>query len=140
LFRQRIGLCISSGKGSHKTRELRLPKIRREMNACNSGGREQLRETSFRRCGSQRHAIEQNLLARSAEQQPAFAAFFQRFVQFFPGCFKLRSCPHVTEFVQSRELQQNIQAANKLPRSRSCIGTHVLRREAIPPCPGYLPH
>src|SRR5690242_4011993 len=94
------------------------------MNARNAGSRQKLGETSFC-CGrAEGHAIEQDLCAGSAEKEAAVPALFKSLVKFLPGCFKLSSGPHVTEFVQPRELQQDVQTADELPRSCSGIAAH----------------
>jgi hypothetical protein len=75
LLRKRRWLRIASGKCADKSRELRLPKIRSEVDAGDTRCREQLREAAFCGGSAEWNTIKQNLLARSAEQQTAFAAF-----------------------------------------------------------------
>ena len=94
------------------------------MDARNAGSRQELGEASL--CGScaERNTIEQDLCAGSAEKKTAVPALFKSFVKFLPCRFKLSSGPHVTEFVQSRELQQDIQTAHELPGSCSGVAAH----------------
>jgi hypothetical protein len=61
LFRQLAGFCVAAWKRAHKTRELRLRQIFREVNAGDSGSRQQLRKTPLARGRSQRHAVQQDL-------------------------------------------------------------------------------
>ncbi len=102
-------LCISTWESAHESRELRLRHSRRKVNAGNTGRSQQVREASFARRRSQRHAIEQNLSPRSAQQHTAPAAFIQRLAQLFPRGFDpprvsvlirvgLESCPSSVPF------------------------------------------
>jgi hypothetical protein len=124
LLRKRTRLRVSAGKRAHKSRELRLRQIGCKVNACDSRGSQQYRETFFRRRCSQRHSVQQDLIAGSSQQQPRIPAFIQRRAQFFPRRFKLRHRPHVPEFIQPGKLQQNVQAANKRAGCLSCISSH----------------
>jgi hypothetical protein len=63
LLRQRTRLRIPAGKCAHKFRETRLCGVWCEVDAGDSGGRQQLRETLFG-CGSpQRNPVQQKLCA-----------------------------------------------------------------------------
>jgi len=104
LFGQGTRLRISAGKRSHETRKLRLGKIRGEVNAGDAGAGEQLREAFFRRCGSQRHAVQENLATGRAQEQARVAAVVERRAQLLPRSFKLRHRAHVSKLVQPREL------------------------------------
>jgi hypothetical protein len=53
-----------------------------------------------------------------AQQQAASALSLQHRSQFIPRDFELRRRPCVPEFIQPRELQQNIQAAHEGARRR----------------------
>ena len=97
------------------------------MNAGNPGSGQQLREASFARRRSQWHAVQQNLRSGGAQQQAAPAAVIQRVAQLFPCSLKLLRRFGVSEFVQTRKFQQNIQAADERPRpATSYLGTHGL--------------
>jgi len=74
LFGKRTWLGISAREGARKSRELRLGKIWCEVNTCDTGRSQKLRETFFRRGRSERHTIQQNLISRSAQQQSRIAA------------------------------------------------------------------
>ncbi len=102
------------------------------MNAGDSRGNQHLRETSFAGRRSQRHSIQQDLRSRRTQKHTAAAAVVQRVAQFFPRCFELCRRPHVPEFIQPRELQQNVQAADKRPRPASLFRTHNCRRRSLP--------
>src|SRR5262249_11831237 len=134
LLCKRSGFCVAGGKCTHKTRKVSLSEVRREVNASDSRSRKKLREATFRSGCAERNSIEQNLLTGRAEEKSTVAAFVERFAQLFPGRFKLRSSTHVAELVQPCEFQQDVEAADELPRSRSRVGAHSVRREAIPPC------
>src|ERR1700686_5863290 len=96
------------------------------MDTGDAGGNQQLSEAAFACRGAQRHAVQQNLSAGSAEENAASAAFVQGAAQFLPGSLELRGGAHVPEFIQARELQQNIQAAYEGARGSSCVGSHRL--------------
>lgn len=132
LFRQRGGLGVSAGKRADKAGELPLMQSRREVDAGDSGGSQQLCETAFAGGRSQRHAIEKNLSPGSAQQHPASAAVFQCLAQFLPCGFKLLRRFHVAKLVEPREFQQNVQAADKRPRSALYVRTHALRPGITP--------
>ncbi len=102
------------------------------MNAGDARRNQHLRETSFAGRRSQRHSIQQDLRSRCAQKDTAAAAVIQRVAQFFPRCFELCRRPHVPEFIQPRELQQNVQAADKRPRPASLFWTHNCRRRSLP--------
>jgi hypothetical protein len=63
-------------------------------------------------------------MPRSAQQHAAPAAVLQRLPQLFPRRIKLRRGLGVAKLIQPRKLQQNVQAANKRPRSGLCFRTH----------------
>jgi hypothetical protein len=86
------------------------------VDAGNTGSNQQLREAALARGRTQWHAIQQDLCSRSAQQKSASAAVIQRAAQLLPRCFELRRRAHVPELIQARELQQNVQAADKRPR------------------------
>jgi hypothetical protein len=137
LFGQRGRLCVSAGRRADEARELRLSQSRREVDAGDSGGGEQLRETSFAGRRPQRHAIEQDLIARSAEKHAAPPAILQRLAQFLPCGFKLLRRFHVAELVQPRKFQQNVEAADKGSRPALRVRTHA-RRTGIPAFPSIF--
>jgi hypothetical protein len=132
LFRERRRFCVSAGEGAYKSRELRLRRRWRKVNARDSRGNQQLREAAFARGGPERHAVQQNLRSRSAQQHAAAAAVIQRVAQFFPRRFKLLRCFRVPKFVQPRKLQQNVQAADKRPRPASRFLTHNCGGKPLP--------
>jgi len=66
------------------------------------------------------------LIAVRAEQQAAAALSLKNGAQLVPRDFKLRSGARVAKLVQARELQQNIQAADK----RAGCGCFCVRRHA----------
>jgi hypothetical protein len=135
LFGEGTWLGISAGKRADKSRELRLGKVWCEVNAGDTGGSKQLRETFLRRRCSQRHSIQQYLIPRSAQQHSRIAAFLQRIVQLFPRRFELRHRSHVPEFVQACEFQQNVQAANKRASGLSGISSHFCGLPSVKPYP-----
>jgi hypothetical protein len=124
LFSKRRRLGVPAGKAAGESCKLGLRGGRTEVNAGNSGGGQQLRETALARGCSERHAIEQNLIPRRTQQQSTAAALVQRGAQFLPGGIELIGCPHMPKLVQPRELEQNIQAAHKCSGRRSCIAAH----------------
>ncbi len=124
LFRERGGFGISAGEGAHKSRKLRLREQRGKMDARNSRACQQLREAAFARGRSEWHAVQQNLRTRGAQKHTAAAAVIQRVAQFFPRRFKLLHRLHVSKLVKTRELQQNVQAADKRPRPASLFLEH----------------
>jgi hypothetical protein len=113
LFGQSASFGAAGWERPHKPRELCLGGVWSEVNAGNPRPCQELRETSLSGCRTQWHSIEQDLIARSPEQQPGVPAFVERNPQFFPGSLKLRRSSHVAKFVQARKLQQNVQGANE---------------------------
>src|SRR5262249_4498809 len=111
-------------KSPHKTSELRLAEIASEVDACDTRSGQQLSKTFFGSGSSKRYTIQQNLLPRGSQQQSCFAALVERGAQLFPGNLKLRTGANVAELVEPRVFQQNVQAADKLARSRSGIRAH----------------
>jgi hypothetical protein len=105
LLRERGRLCVAAGKASNKACKLGLRKIWREVNAGNSGTGEQLCETFFAGGSAQWYTVQQDLVSRSPEQEPAAAALIERTTELFPRSFKLRRRPHVTKFIEACELQ-----------------------------------
>jgi len=91
-----------------------------------------LRETAFASGGAQRYAVEENLCSRCAEQHTAAATIIQSVAQFFPRGLKLLRSFHVSEFVQTREFEQDVQAADKSPRPASGFGTHIFPWRLVP--------
>jgi hypothetical protein len=75
------------------------------VDASNSRAYQHLRETFFTGGRAQRHAIQQNLVSRSAKQKPAPAALIERTSELFPRSLKLRRRSHVAKFVEACELQ-----------------------------------
>jgi hypothetical protein len=127
LLPQRAGLGIAARKCAHKAGKLRLRGIWCEMDAGDAGSSQQLREAFFRGSRSQRHAVQQDLVSGGTEQQTSLSAFIERGAQFFPRSLKLSHGAHMTEFVQARKLQQDVQAADECPSGLSCIACHSLR-------------
>jgi len=125
LLGQRRRLRVSARERAHKPRKLRLRQSRRKMNARDSRSGQQLREASFSRRRAHRHAVQQNLVSRSAQQHAAPAAVLQRLPQLSPRRVKLRRGLRVAKLVQPRKFQQNVQAANKRPRPGLCLRTHL---------------
>ena len=105
LFRERGGLGIAAWKSAHEPRELWLRQSRREVDAGNPRAHQHLRETFFTGGCAERHTIQQNLIPRSAKQQPAPAALIERASELFPRSLKLRGSPHVAKFIEACELQ-----------------------------------
>jgi hypothetical protein len=105
LFGERGGLGIAARKSAHKPRELRLCQSRGEVDAGNSRAHQHLREALFTSRCSEWHAIQQNLIPRSAKQEPAPAALIECTAELFPRSLKLRRRPHVAKFVEACELQ-----------------------------------
>jgi hypothetical protein len=75
------------------------------VNAGNSRAGQQLRETFFTGGSAEWHTIQQNLIPRSSEQEPASAALIERTTELFPRSFKLRRRPHMPKFIEACELQ-----------------------------------
>jgi hypothetical protein len=125
LFRQRRRLGIPARKRADESRELRLRQPRRKVNARDARRNQQLREASFARRRAQRHAVQQNLRSRSAQQHTTPAAVIQRVAQFVPRRFELVRRSNVAKLIQPRELQQDVQAADKRPRPASRFRTHT---------------
>jgi hypothetical protein len=132
LFRKRGWLRVSAWKRAHKPRKLRLRQSWRKVNARDSRRRQQLREASFSRRRAHRHAVQQNLVPRSAQQHPAPAAVLQCLPQLLPRRVELRRGLRVAKFVQPRILQQNVQAADKCPRPALHFRTHGCASGPIP--------
>src|SRR2546426_200064 len=112
LFGERRSFRVSARERAHKSRKLRLCECRSKVNAGDPRRSQKLREASFSRRRTQRHAIQQDLRSRSAQQHTAAAAVIQRPAQFFPRSFELLRRLRVAELVQPRELQKNVQAAD----------------------------
>jgi hypothetical protein len=127
LFSQLARLVVSTRECAHEPREIALRGVWGKMNAGNSGTRQKLRETFLRRRRAQRHAVQHDLISGGSQQQACVSALIQREAQFFPRRLKLRRRAHVSEFVQARKFQQNVQAMNKRARRLSCIAGHFLR-------------
>jgi hypothetical protein len=133
LIRKGSWFCIAAGKGADEAGELRLSQRGRKVNAGNTGSDQQLRKTFFAAGCSERHAIEQDLIAGSAEQKARTSAFVQRAAQFLPRSFKLGGGAHMPELIKAGELQQNVEAANKAARATARVDAHVLWRGTAPP-------
>ncbi|PYT89047.1 MAG: hypothetical protein DMG36_23105 [Acidobacteria bacterium] len=86
-----------------------------------------MRETPFSRRRSHRHAVEQNLISRSAQQHAASAAILKRLAQLPPRRFKLRRGLRMAKLIEPRKLQQNVQAADECPRPAWYFRTHAGR-------------
>jgi len=84
-----------------------------------------MRKAFFTRRRSHRHAVEQNLVSRSAQQHAAPAAILQRLAQLPPRRFKLRRGLRMAKLIQPREFQQNVQAADKCPRPALYFRIHA---------------
>jgi len=63
LFRERGRLCVATWKSADKPGKLRLRQIRREVDAGNTGARQQLCETFFTGGCAEWHAIQQDLVS-----------------------------------------------------------------------------
>src|SRR5205814_8799379 len=122
-------------EAAHKSRKLRQCERWSKKNARDSRYSKELRKTSFA-CGrSKRDSIQQDLCSRRSQQHTAAAAVFQRIAQLLPGRFKLLPPFRVPKLVQTREFQQNVQAADKRPRPASLFLNHSRRRwNPAPPC------
>jgi hypothetical protein len=105
LFCERGRLGIAARKSAHEPRELWLCQSRRKVDAGNSRAHQHLREAFFTGGCPQGHAIQQNLIPRSAKQEPAPAALIERTPELFPRSLKLRRRSHVAKFVKACELQ-----------------------------------
>jgi hypothetical protein len=86
-----------------------------------------VRKTSFPGSRSERHTVQQNLCARRSKKHATTAAVIQRAPQFFPCRFELLRRFRVAKLVQTREFQENIQAADKRPRPASLFLNHSCR-------------
>ena len=104
------------GKRADEPRQAGLRALRREHDAGDSRAGNQPRKTLFRRRGFQRYAVQVELVAVRSQQQASSTLSVQHGTQFVPRNFKLRRGARVAELIQPRELQQNIQAADKGPR------------------------
>ena len=131
-------LRISAWESAHESRELRLRHCGRKVNAGNTRRSQQMREASFARRRPQRHAVQQNLRPRSAQQHTAPAAVLQRVAQFFPRGFKLLRSLCVAKLIQPRKFQKNVQAADKRPRPASCFSTHPRWPAILPLLSSFL--
>ena len=96
------------------------------MNAGDAGSGEQLGEAPFGGGSAEGYTVEQNLGSRCAEQETCFAGFIKRGAKFFPRSFELSRGAHVAKLVETRKLQQDVEAANKLARGGSGINSHGL--------------
>jgi hypothetical protein len=128
LFGERGRLGVAAWEGAHKARKLRLGEWGSKVNAGNSGSGQQLRKAAFARSGAQRHTVQQNLRSGGSQKHTASAAIIERVAKFSPRGFKLLRRLHVSELVQTRELQQNVQAADKRPRPASLFNHDCERR------------
>jgi hypothetical protein len=138
LLRQRTRLGVSAGKRANEPGELSLLEIGREVNTGDPGGCQQLRKTAFARCGTQRHAVQQNLVAGSSQQKSGVPALIEGLPQFLPGGLKLSRGSHVSKFVQARKLQQNVQASNEPACRRSSFLAHSsMQRPLLYLLPSY---
>src|SRR5438270_12976618 len=106
------------------------------MNTGYSRSDEQLREAALPGCGTKRYTIQQNLRARRSKQHAAAAAFIEGCAQLFPRSFELRRGAYVPELIQTRKLQQNVEAAYKCARGCSCIGSHASKCRKFLDAPG----
>jgi hypothetical protein len=68
LFSERGGLCVAAWKSAHEPRELGLRQSRSEVDAGNPRAHQHLRKTFFTGGCAERHAVQQDLIARSPEQ------------------------------------------------------------------------
>jgi hypothetical protein len=140
LFGKRGRLSVATGKRAHETSKLGLRKSRRKVNAGDSGAHQHLRETFFASGCAERHAVEQDLISRSAKQEAAAGALIERTSEFLPRSFKLRRRPHMSKFVEACELQQDVQAADECPRAPTRFGAHSIRprKPTLPMLPTTL--
>jgi hypothetical protein len=94
------------------------------VNAGDPRGGQQMREALLS-CGRPHgNAVEQDLVSGRAQQHAAPAAVLQRLPQFLPSRVKLRRGLGMTKLIQPRELQENVQTADKRTRSGLCFRTH----------------
>jgi hypothetical protein len=103
------------------------------VNAGNSGGDQELSEAAFTAGRTKRHAIEKDLGTGSAEENTATTAFIEGSAELFPRRFELGSGSHVSELIQTREFQQNVEAADKRPRAATGFNAHTYRGEFSTP-------
>jgi hypothetical protein len=113
LLGQGTGFRVTARKCANESRKISLCSVWREVNAGDSRRCQQLREALLRRRRSQRHAVQNDLVAGSAQQQSRVSTLIQRRTQFLPSGFKLCHSAHVPKLVQTCELQQNVQAVNE---------------------------
>ena len=107
-----------SGKGPNKPLQVFFLDARCELNAGEACCGQQLRKAAFGRSRFDGRAVEQQLRAAGAEQQPGFIGNGNRFVEFGPGRLKLFGCARMIEAVEPRVLEQNVEAADKRARGR----------------------
>lgn len=105
LFGERSGFGIAAGKSAHEASKLGLRQSGREVNAGNSGARQELRETFFTSGCAEGHTVQQNLVSRSSQQEAATDALIKRTSKLFPRSLKLRRRAHVAKFIEPREFQ-----------------------------------
>jgi hypothetical protein len=77
LLGELAGLVVSAGEGAHESREVALRGIGRKMNAGDSRTSEKLRETFFSCGGTERHAVQHDLVARCSQQQSRVSTLIQ---------------------------------------------------------------
>lgn len=111
LLREFRWFGLSSGKRSRESRQLFLVDAREKLHAGQARRGQQLCKLSFSRRTFQRHAIQQKLRTRRAQQQTAL--YFQRngFVQLLRSNLELFERTDMVMAVQSGKLQQDIQAS-----------------------------
>jgi hypothetical protein len=103
LLGKRSRFGITAGKCAYKAGKLRLRNGRCKVDAGNARTYQHLGKAALACRRAQRHAIKKNLRSRSAQQKSASCAVVQGVAKFFPGGFKLRSSPHVSELIQTRK-------------------------------------
>ncbi|HVN10160.1 MAG TPA: hypothetical protein VMV61_14380 [Patescibacteria group bacterium] len=118
--------ACTGGKCANESRQSGLGALRGEHDAGNPRAREKPREALFRSRRFQRHTVQVQLVAVRAQQQAPSALSLQHGAKLVPCDFELCRRPRVPELVQSRELQQNIQAADE----GACCGGFGVRTHA----------
>ncbi len=87
----------------------------RKVNAGDAGGGKHARETFFGGSGFEGRAVEQELVAGNGEEHAGFifGAGAESGAEFGPGGLVLFFCARMAEVIHSRELEQDVEAANE---------------------------
>src|SRR2546426_1889053 len=113
LLSQLHGFRLARGKGMHEPRQFLRCDGRKEMNAGQTSGGEELGELAFRRSAFQRHPVQKELGSSGAKKQARLSPRGDGFAQFLPGGVQLFGGPGMLKSVEPGQFQENIQAAHK---------------------------